>query len=109
MRLGVTSIAVITAATLVDDYHNEELDWSSATSSPVFGCSVQPGGGTQDVTNREAITTLYTVWAPLGTLVADVNRVAYSGVVYDIDGPIERWETGDRLDHLVLRLKAVAG
>lgn len=109
MILGSQSVLVLTAGTITDDYHNVMLDWLNASSVLVRGCSVQPGVGGQDVTNREAVTTLYTAWLPLTTLVSDTNRIGYSGTIYDIDGQVERWEVGDALDHLVVRLKAVTG
>jgi hypothetical protein len=91
-------------------YGNTVPDWASGVDElTVPGCSVQPGGGSEFVDNREAITTLYTVWAPLSADVVDTDRVTFAGTEYDIDGPIERWEVGTPLDHLVIRLKAVNG
>lgn len=109
MILGTQSVLVFTAGEIEDDYHNVMLDWPSATSVAISGCSVQPGVGGQDVTNREAITTLYTAWLPISTPITDTNRVGYAGTIYDIDGQVERWDVGDVLDHLVVRLKAVTG
>lgn len=109
MKLGSQTVTVMTAGQVTDDYHNVMSDWPSATSVVVTDCSVQPGIGAQIVLDREAITTLYTVWAPLGTPVSDTDRVDYAGTVYDIDGSVEHWAVGDRLDHLYFRLKAVAG
>lgn len=109
MILGSQSVLVLTAGTITDDYHNVMPDWPNATSVAVTGCSVQPGTGGQVITDREAVTTLYTLWAPVDTPVADTSRIGYAGTVYDIDGQVERWAVGDRLDHLVIRLKAVTG
>lgn len=109
MKLGTQSVTVLTAGTVADDYHNVMQDWTAASRLVVTGCSVQPGIGAQIVLDREAVTTLYTVWAPLGTPVIDTNRIEFLGTVYDIDGSVEHWAVGDRLDHLYFRLKAVAG
>lgn len=109
MRLGGQAITVLSAATVTDEYHNEMPDWANPTSATVTGCSVQPGGGAQEVTDREAITTLFTVWAPLTAPIVDGDRVTYAGETYDIDGPVERWAVGTRLDHLVIRLKEITG
>lgn len=109
MRLGSQTVLVLTAGTITDDYHNVMPDWPNAASVSVPGCSVQPGVGGQVITDREAVTTLYTVWAPLDAPVTDTSRIGYEGTVYDIDGQVERWGVGDRLDHLVIRLRAVMG
>lgn len=110
MKVGSQTVLVLTAGPDVeDDYHNVSPDWLTATSVAVTGCSVQPGVGGQLVADRDAVTTLYTAWLPLGAPVTDASRIGYAGTVYDIDGQVERWAVGNRLDHLVVRLKAVLG
>lgn len=108
MNLGTQTVTVLTASTTEDEYHNTVQDWSAPARSDIRGCSVQPGGGSEDTVDRDAITTLWTVFAPLAPL-DSTNRVEYAGTAYDIDGPVDRWEVGTPLDHMVIRLKAVAG
>lgn len=108
--LGSQTIAILTPALVEDAYHNEVEDWSSPTALAIGGCSVQPGGGDDFVLQREAITTLFTVWAPPQLQpIPGTCRVLYAGVTYDIDGPVERWEVGTALDHVVIRLKETTG
>jgi len=108
---GVQTIRVLRAgASTEDEYHNEIPGTPTGTDVP--GCSVQPGPGTEYLLDRSATTTVWTVWAPLSADVRDDDSVEYpfgSGKVYEIDGAVERWEVGDPLDHLVIRLKKGQG
>jgi hypothetical protein len=109
MILGTQSVERLRGVETEDEYHNVDIDWDDPDAATITGCSVQPGGGLQVNDAREAITTLYTVWAPEGADVVDTDRIRFAGTVYDIDGSIERWNVGSSLDHLVIRLKAVSG
>lgn len=109
MILGTQSVDRLRGTETTDEYHNTVIDWDTPTAATITGCSVQPGGGFQVDDAREAITTLYIVWAPEGSDVLDTDRIRYAGTVYDIDGSVERWDVGSGLDHLVIRLKAVSG
>lgn len=109
MRLGAQTVTVLDPGTVEDEYHNQVDDWSTPTRADVPWCSVQPGGGSVNEVDREATTTLYTVWAPPTAVLTDKSRVEYLGTAYAVDGPVERWNVGTRLDHLVIRLKAVSG
>lgn len=91
-----------------DDFGNP-IPGTPGTDLPITGCSVQPGAGPELIVNRDALTTLWTVWAPAGADVTETDTVAYDGTDYDVDGQIERWQVGTRLDHKVIRLKAVSG
>jgi len=110
MNLGTQSIDRLrSTGDAEDDYGNTVPDWATPSELTITGCSVQPGGGSDQFDNREAITTLYTVWAPLSADVVDTDRVRFAGTVYAIDGAIEVWVVGTILDHKVIRLKAVSG
>jgi hypothetical protein len=103
-----TQTVTVWRAPTVIDHGNDVDDWDNATSRALTGCSVQPGGGNEDRDNRDAITTVWTVYADLGADVTDRDRVEVNGVRYDIDGPIRRYETGV-LDHLEIPLRNVEG
>lgn len=110
MNLGTQSIDRLrSTGSGEDDYGNDVGDWETPGELTILGCSVQPGGGSELHDSREAITTLYTVWAPITADVVDTDRVRYAGTVYALDGPIEVWNVGTALDHKVIRLKAVSG
>ena len=111
MNLGVQTIRVLRAGDPTeDDYHNEVP--GPPVAHDVAGCSVQPGPGPEYLLDRSATTTEWTVWAPLSADVLDDDSVEYpagSGKVYEIDGSVQRWEVGDPLDHLEIRLKRGQG
>ncbi|GAB3889503.1 hypothetical protein [Terrabacter terrigena] len=110
MNLGAQTITrKRSTGTATAGHGNTVPDWTEPDAKPIPGCSVQPGGGSEFADRREAITTLYTVWAPISADVLDSDRVEFAGTDYEIDGAIERWEVGTPLDHLVIRLKNVAG
>lgn len=93
-----------------DEYHN--IIAGDAVPHDVTGCSVQPGPGTEYLLDRSATTTIWTVWAPLSADLTDDDEVEYpvgSGKRYEVDGSVERWEVGTRLDHLVIRLRRSQG
>lgn len=109
MTLGPHTIVVLRAGSSAsEDEYGNALP-GAPVRTPVYGCSVQPGGGSEVEDRREATTTLWTVWAPLCADVQDTDKVEVWGTEYAVDGPIERWEFGTPLDHLVVRLRAVAG
>lgn len=110
MNLGTQSITRLrSTGSTEDDYGNDVGEWATPDELPITGCSVQPGGGLEVHDDREAITTLYTVWAPIAADVVDTDRVRFAGADYALDGPIEVWAVGTPIDHKVIRLKAVSG
>lgn len=117
MNPGGQSIRVWRAGTPTqDEYHNDVP--GPPTGTLVAGCSVQPGPGTEYLLDRSATTTAWTVWAPIGADIRDDDEVEYPAAaaadyatakVYEIDGQVDRWEVGDPLDHLSMRLKRSQG
>lgn len=95
-------------ATTVTDHGSERRNWSSPTLHDIAGCVVVPVVGAEDEAHRDAITTVQIVHAPVGADVVDTDRVRVAGVVYDIDGPVRRFESGV-LDHLEIPLRHVEG
>lgn len=57
----------------------------------VAGCSVQPGGSSEDVMMRQGVTVRATAFLPPGTAVTAQARVTVDGVHYAIDGAPEVW------------------
>ena len=109
MMLGTQTVTLLRAGVSPgEDAHGNPLP---ATPSEILltGCSVQPGSGREVFGIRDQVTTVYTVWAPLDPAASDLDQVRFGGTVYDLDGPVERWEVGTPLDHQVLHLKRVEG
>lgn len=92
---------------LVDDRGRLVPDWDAppASTTPVPGCSVQPGASSEVLDAREALSVRWTVFAPAGTVLTAYSAVRYAGVLYQVDGEPQRWSspTG-ALDHLVVLL-----
>jgi hypothetical protein len=109
MNLGTQTIVRKRAGVTQGDYGNASSDWGNPESLTIAGCSVQPAAGSELVDNREAITTMLIVYAPITADVIDTDRVEYAGTIYDIDGPVDVWAVGTPLDHKVIRLKRVSG
>lgn len=117
MILGRQSIRVWRAGAPVEDTYHNEIP-GDPTGTAVSGCSVQPGPGAEYLLDRSATTTAWTVWAPLATDVLDDDEIEYpvadpadfeTAKLYAIDGPVDRWEVGTPLDHLVIRLRRNQG
>lgn len=94
-------------APLVDDGHNNAVpNWSAATSTPITGCSVQPGSTDEVLENRDTTLIQWTVYAPSTADVLSSDRISYLGVEYEIDGQPAAWPSpSGALDHKVLLLK----
>lgn len=92
-----------------DDEYGNPIPGAVGSDLPIPGCSVQPGAGVEVLDRRDALTTLFTVWAPITADVTETDDVEYAGTVYAVDGQVEVWAIGTALDHKVIRLKAVAG
>lgn len=103
-----TQTITVKRAPLVSDHGSQVRDWTATTDRDETGCSVQPAVGSENRINRDAITTIYVVYAPATADVLDTDRVEVFGTDYDIDGPVRRFLTGV-LDHLEIPLKAVSG
>lgn len=108
MNLGTQTVTLHRpGAGVVDDFGNQTA--GPASEIVVRGCSVQPAGGDEVIVNRDQLTTAYVVWAPPTPRAENYDSVEYGGVVYELDGPVERWEVGTPLDHQVLNLRRVDG
>lgn len=92
-----------------EDEYGNPIPGPDGADVTIAGCSVQPGAGAEVIDRRDTISTLFTVWAPEPADVTEMDVVTYDGTDYAVDGQIERWNVGTRLDHKVIRLKAVSG
>lgn len=75
--------------------------WDSPAVHTVAGCSVQPQAGAEVLGGREAIATMWVLFAPPGTDLKDSDRVRYAGDVYTIVGSVQRFASpSGRLDYV---------
>jgi hypothetical protein len=79
-------------AATTDSFGNPYYDWSTATTTDVTGCSVQPVPAREVIVGRETVVSRWQVWAPSTATVEATDRVVYSGDTYDIDGEVQAWD-----------------
>jgi len=109
------TVSVITAGTTVDPYSSTSTaeDWNTPVSVvPVAGVGVEPrpsGEPVQDA--RNAVTSGYSLYMPVGTAVTARNRVIVRGGTYAVLGepavwvnPFTGWEPG-----LVVQCERIEG
>lgn len=92
MILGSHSVVVRRATNAQDTYGNDTPDWSSATSTTVGGCSVQPQIGSEVTVGRETVVSRWLLYAPDGTDLLATDRVEWDGGTYEVDGEVQRWD-----------------
>lgn len=92
---------------LVGDGHGNQVRDTGAVPDEVEvpGCSIQPGASAEVLAGRDAVSVLWTVYAPPGADVVALDLVRYAGVLYEVSGEPARWPspTGS-LDHMVVLL-----
>jgi hypothetical protein len=102
MRLGPDTVTVKRAPLAEDSFGNENRDWTSATSTAVGGCSVQPLPANEVIVGRDTVVSRWTLFAPVATDLEATDRVVWEGDTYEVDGEPQRW-TGVYLSALLRR------
>jgi len=90
------------------DHGTDVADWTTPSEHDVSGCSVQPQPGAEDLTHRDAVTTLWRLIAPVDADLLDNDRVrAPDGQTYEVTGSVQRWTDGvnDHVDALLTRVE----
>lgn len=73
----------------------------TGAKTTVTGCSVQPGGSSEDLSLRQHTTVRFTLIAPEGTEINEHTEVTFNGVAYSVDGAPEVWPSPTkRLNHV---------
>lgn len=103
MTLGTDTITVLRATPgAEDDFGNPTSGVPVGTT--VLGCSVQPIEGDEATVGRDTVVSRWRVWAPVGTDLKATDRVRYDGDVYEVDGEVQRWDSGT-LPHVTALLR----
>ena len=95
------------------DHGSTVPDWTQPPRETVTvtGCSIQPAAGADDREHRDSISAVFTVWAPVGTVIGSLDRV----MVDQYDGPLQIsgepliWSVKMSLDHVAFDLQAWRG
>lgn len=97
MRRRAETVVRLTPRTKTGRYSGEpEADWTQAPiETPIEDVLVAPGASTESPTaDRDAVTSVYTLYAPPGTYVERHERVRVRGEDYDLTGEPGSWPRG---------------
>lgn len=105
-RIATGTITVLRPV-MINDRGSQVPDWTQppAETISISGCSVQPQTGTGDRSQRDALSSVFVVYAPPGTTVGVFDHVLvddYSHPLVTSGEPLS-WTVGF-LDHVVLDL-----
>lgn len=98
VSFATDTVTVIRPAWIVE--RGDEIpDWSSASEHQITGCRVQPMSGEEVLFSgsggggaaRDAVISRWKLFAPTGADITERDRVRHQGVVYEVDGSIQRW------------------
>lgn len=92
-----------------DGYGDQQLDWTNPATATITGCSVQPLTGQEILTDRDAVVSRWTLYAPLGSDIRSTDRIRHNGSVYDIDGSVQDWPDMFGLGHSTCLLRRSDG
>lgn len=100
-------------ATTVVERGDTVRSWANPSTLDIVGCVFQPIPSEEiqrDRTNRDAVIRRWRLVTPPGADINEHDRVSADGVVYEVDGFIQRW-TGPTgaLAHDEIELKRVDG
>lgn len=88
-------------------------DWANATATTVANVSVQPETSSEDVANRDTVTTRYHLYsAPAGDLdLTAYDRVQWNGLTLEVLGDVQRWPLplGGGVHHVEAVLRRIEG
>lgn len=61
------------------------------TQQTVTGCSVQPLGTDEELSNVDRVITRWKLYAPAGTVLTVTDAVMSNGVRYEVEGDPQTW------------------
>jgi head-tail adaptor len=106
--LLVHDVVILTAGSGTDRYGATVKDWATATSETVKGW-VSQRSATEDHGNREAEVSDWVLYLHPGTDITAKNRVTWSGITFEVDGPPNPAWSPRGEHHLEVPLRVVAG
>lgn len=84
------------------------LDWATPTELDL-PCEFQPNSTSEDVQNQDRTVTSWRVFLPAAADITAADRWWFLGVVYEVDGEVERHRRGGREHHVELVVRRVSG
>ena len=86
----------------------DRLDWTSPTELDM-PCEFQPNSTSENVDNQDRTVTSWRVFLYAGADITAVDRWRFLGLVYEVDGEVERHRRGGREHHVELVVTRAAG
>ena len=86
----------------------DRLDWASPTALDM-PCEFQPNSTSENVDNQDRTVTSWRLFLPPAADITAVDRWRFLGVVYEVDGEVERHRRGGREHHVELVVSRVSG
>jgi hypothetical protein len=106
--LLVHTVTILRAGTTTDRYGNTEPDWDAATSETAKAWLSQQSR-TEDVDGRDALIQVWVAFLPPDVSVSGHDRLVWSGITFDVDGPLLPAWTPRGLHHYEATLRVVEG
>lgn len=106
--LLVHDVTILTAPTTTNRYNDAEKDWDNATSAAVKGW-VSQRTQLEDHDQREAQVSDWILYVDSGVTITGANRVQWSGITFEVDGPPNPAWTPRGEHHLEVPLRVVTG
>lgn len=85
--LLIHDVTIVTAGSSTSRYGDTEKDWSTATSETVKGW-VSQRSGLEDHDHREAQASEWVLFLHPEATITALDRVTWSGITFEVDGPI---------------------
>lgn len=85
------TVGVIRPTTGMDRYGNETLVYADTPTHTVDGCAFDPGGSTEMLDGRTAVTTTPTLYAPPGADIKATDKVIVRGDEFGVTGKPAVW------------------
>lgn len=105
------AIVILRAATVIDEYGNEQDDWAGAARTTVSGVNVQPmGGSAEDTEDKQLTVTGWRLYTPHGMDLdlRETDRVEAWDTTMQVVGKVARWPApGGGVHHVEADLREV--
>jgi hypothetical protein len=87
----------------------DRIDWNQPAGELDLPCEHQPNSTSENVDNQQRTVTSWRVLLPAGADITASDRWRFFGVVYEVDGEIERHRRASREHHVEMVVTRVTG
>lgn len=106
--LLVHDVTILTAAASTSRYGDSEPDWATAASAAVKGW-ISQRSTSEDTDHRTAEISDWILYLDTGTTITAANRVTWSGITFEVAGPVNPAWSPRGEHHLEVPLRVVDG